>query len=62
MNGRGYNLLAMTLGVVFLAALRVIPFPFVSSAIAAITAIFGLGTIILGPRHWRERSTRTPAY
>lgn len=62
MNGRGYNLLAMTLGVIFLAALRVIPLPFVSTAVAAITAIFGLGTIILGPRHWRTRTTATPAY
>jgi cytoskeletal protein CcmA (bactofilin family) len=61
-TGRGYNLLAMTLGVVFLAALRIIPLPFLDSVIAAITAIFGLGAIILGPRHWRTQSPATPAY
>lgn len=51
--GRGYNLLAMTLGVVFLGALRFIPVPFLGTAIGILTAIFGLGAVILGPRRWR---------
>ena len=62
MNGRGYNLLAMTLGVVFLAALRIIPVPYLSTVIAALTAIFGLGAIVIGPRYWRTRATVAPAY
>jgi cytoskeletal protein CcmA (bactofilin family) len=53
---RGYNLLAMTLGVVVLAGLRLIPVPFVSAAVATVTAVFGLGAVILGPRRWRARS------
>ena len=61
-NGRGYNLLAMTLGVVILAGLRLIPLPFVSGAIAIITAIFGLGAVILGPRRLRARSGAFPQY
>jgi hypothetical protein len=55
-TGRGYNLLAMTIGVVVLAGLRLIPLPFVGTFVAAVTAIFGLGAVILGPRRWRTRS------
>jgi hypothetical protein len=54
--GRGYNLLAMTIGVVVLAGLRLIPVPFVGTAVAAVTAVFGLGAVILGPRRWRARA------
>jgi hypothetical protein len=59
-DGRGFNLLAMTLGVLILSGLRLIPFPFVSWAIATITAIVGLGAIVLGPR-WR-RPVQTDSY
>jgi hypothetical protein len=55
-TGRGYNLLAMTIGVVILAGLRLIPVPFVGSVVAIITAVFGLGAVIVGPRRWRLRS------
>jgi cytoskeletal protein CcmA (bactofilin family) len=48
--GRGYNLLAMTLGVIALAALRLIPVPFLGTGIAAVTAVFGLGALVVGPR------------
>jgi cytoskeletal protein CcmA (bactofilin family) len=55
-TGRGYNLLAMALGVVIIAGLRLIPLPFISTFIATITAIFGLGAIILGPRRLRAQT------
>ncbi len=55
-TGRGYNLLAMALGVVVLTGLRLIPLPFVGTFIASITAIFGLGAIILGPRRLRAQT------
>ncbi|HKG24559.1 MAG TPA: hypothetical protein VKB09_02875 [Thermomicrobiales bacterium] len=55
-NGRGYNLLAMALGVVVLAGLRLIPVPFVGTAVATITAILGLGAVILGPRRLRSQA------
>lgn len=61
--GRGYNLLAMTIGVVLLAGLRLIPVPFVGAAVATVTAVFGLGAVVLGPRRWRARSqTAFPRY
>jgi cytoskeletal protein CcmA (bactofilin family) len=62
-TGRGYNLLAMALGVIVLGGLRVLPVPFVGTAVAAITAIFGLGAVILGPRRLRAQAPATfPRY
>lgn len=55
-DGRGFNLLAMTIGVILLALLRLIPVPFVSGAIAALTAMFGLGAIVVGLRRARRRA------
>jgi cytoskeletal protein CcmA (bactofilin family) len=54
-HGRGYNLLAMTIGVVVLAALRMAPVPFLGFAVAALTAIFALGAVVLGPRRARNQ-------
>ncbi|MGH2562230.1 MAG: hypothetical protein ACRDJH_24490 [Thermomicrobiales bacterium] len=47
-HGRGYNLLAMTIGVIVLGGLRLIPVPYLSWAIAAVTAILGFGALVLG--------------
>jgi hypothetical protein len=49
-EGRGFNLLAMTLGVLILAGLRLIPVPFVDWAIGARIAVIGLGAIVVGSR------------
>lgn len=59
-DGRGYNLLAMVIGVIILALLRLIPVPYLGSAIAAITAILGLGAIIVGLR--RGHHPRLPGW
>ncbi|HEV2109054.1 MAG TPA: hypothetical protein VGR16_12390 [Thermomicrobiales bacterium] len=49
-GGRGFNLLAMALGVILLGALRLIPIPAVDILIAAATAILGLGAVFVGLR------------
>lgn len=60
--GRGYNLLAMTLGVIALAGLRIIPLPILPTVVSFITMVFGLGAIIVGPRRWRAQPTAAVAY
>jgi hypothetical protein len=47
-QGRGYNLLAMTLGVIILSGLRLIPIPYLGWIIGALVAITGLGALALG--------------
>lgn len=49
-RGRGFNLLAMALGVILLGALRLIPVPAVGFVIAALTALLGLGAVFIGLR------------
>ncbi|CAA9571945.1 MAG: hypothetical protein AVDCRST_MAG87-2509 [uncultured Thermomicrobiales bacterium] len=54
-GSRGYNLLAMTLGVILIGLTSFIPIPFVSAAIAAVVTLWGLGAAAmllgqLGPR------------
>lgn len=49
-GGRGFNLLAMALGVILLGAVRLIPIPAVDILIAAATAILGLGAVFVGLR------------
>jgi cytoskeletal protein CcmA (bactofilin family) len=46
--GRGYNLLAMVIGVIIIAALRAIPVPYVGWIITAIVTILGVGAIAIG--------------
>jgi cytoskeletal protein CcmA (bactofilin family) len=46
--GRGYNLLAMTIGVIILAGLRLLPIPYIGWVIAILTANAGLGAIVVG--------------
>jgi cytoskeletal protein CcmA (bactofilin family) len=59
--GRGYNLLAMSIGVLILGGLRLIPLPFVSVAIATVTAAVGLGAFVVAMRNAR-RPLKLPAY
>jgi cytoskeletal protein CcmA (bactofilin family) len=54
---RGYNLLAMVLGVLIVAGLRLLPVPYISGLIAALTAVLGLGAVVVGLR----RTRRAPA-
>ncbi len=52
-EGRGFNLLAMTVGVTILAGLRLTPVPFADPTIATLTAILGLGALVIGLRSGR---------
>ena len=45
-DGRGYNLLAMAIGVTLLGVLRGIPAPVVGLVVGAITAVIGLGAFV----------------
>ena len=49
-GGRGFNLLAMALGVILLGALRLIPIPVFGFVVAALTALLGLGAVFIGLR------------
>lgn len=53
--GRGYNLLAMTIGVLILAGLRMIPFPFVSTGIAMLSAVIAVGAVTVAIRSSRRQ-------
>jgi hypothetical protein len=46
--GRGYNLLAMVLGVIIIAGLRAIPVPYVGWIVTALVTILGLGALVVG--------------
>lgn len=58
---RGYNLLAMTIGVLILGGLRMLPVPFVSVAVASVTAVLGLGAVVVALRASR-RPPALPSY
>lgn len=54
-GSRGFNLLAMTIGVIIIAATDLIPVPFASGIVTAIVTLWGLGAVTmifgqLGPR------------
>jgi len=55
---RGFNLLAMTIGVILLAALRLIPVPYLSLIVATLTGLLGLGAVVVGVHRWREKPAR----
>lgn len=46
-GSRGFHLLAMTIGVIILAALNFIPLPFVSAVIAVLVTMWGLGAALM---------------
>lgn len=54
-RSRGYNLLAMTIGVLILGGLRMAPAPFVSSLIALLTGVMALGAVAVAIRTARQR-------
>ncbi len=48
--GRGYNILAMVIGVTLIALLRLIPVPFLDLAVGVIVALLGLGGLFTATR------------
>jgi len=46
-GSRGFHLLAMTLGVVLLGALRLIPVPYVHSLLSVVITIWGAGAVLM---------------
>ena len=52
---RGFNLLAMTIGVILLAALRPIPVPYLSPIVATLTGLVGLGAVVVGLHRLRPQ-------
>ncbi len=46
-GSRGFHLLAMTIGVIILAALNFIPLPFASAVIAIVVTMWGLGAALM---------------
>src|SRR5665811_2131418 len=52
-GSRGYLLLAMTIGVILISALRFVPVPFVSALTNLVVAIIGLGAFVLLLRQLR---------
>lgn len=46
--GRGYNLLAMVIGVIIIAGLRAVPLPYFGGIVTAIVTILGIGAIVIG--------------
>lgn len=59
-TGRGFNLLAMAIGVILLAAIRAIPAPYLSGVVALLTAILGLGAVVVGSRRARAVPAAPP--
>ena len=60
-RGRGYNLLAMTIGVLILGGLRMIPLPFISALIALMTGVVALGAVTIAIRA-AKRTPVLPSY
>ncbi len=62
-NGRGYNLLAMVIGVALIGLIRLIPLPLVDGIVAVVVAIIGLGAVLVAIRSARAVApASTPAF
>ncbi len=48
--GRGYNILAMAIGVTLIGLLRLIPIPFIDLVLAIVVALLGLGALFTATR------------
>jgi cytoskeletal protein CcmA (bactofilin family) len=59
--GRGFNVLAMTIGVLIVGGLRLIPVPYIGTLIAVLTAVIGLGAFAVAIRASRNLP-KMPAY
>ena len=53
-RSRGYNVLAMVIGVILIGAVRAVPVPYLSPILAAITAVIGVGGILLALHNARS--------
>ena len=58
--GRGYNLLAMTIGVIVLFLPRFAPVPWLGFALTAMIAVVGLGAVVLGTTFRRNQVSLRP--
>lgn len=59
-GSRGFHLLAMTIGVIFLATFRFVPLPWVWALVSAVVTIWGIGAILmLIPLLSRREAPRT---
>lgn len=47
---RGYNILAMAVGMILISAIRAAPLPYISSVIALIVAVIGVGGVLVATR------------
>jgi hypothetical protein len=47
---RGYNILAMAMGMILIGVVRSLPFPYISSAIAIFSAVLAVGAVIMALR------------
>jgi hypothetical protein len=59
-RGRGYNMLAMTIGVIVLFVPRFLPIPWIGVAFSAVIALIGLGAVFMGAT-FRRREPRLAA-
>lgn len=59
--GRGYNLLAMVLGVAIIGAIRLIPLPFVDLTVAVVVAVLGIGALFTASRDLPPTGPPAPA-
>lgn len=60
-GSRGFALLAMTIGVILISALRFVPLPYVSALTNLVVAIIGLGAVVLLVRQLRPAYTARQA-
>jgi cytoskeletal protein CcmA (bactofilin family) len=56
-SSRGYNVLAMVLGMILISVIRAIPLPYISSVIAVIAAVIGVGGVLVATRQRPEPQT-----
>jgi hypothetical protein len=55
-TSRGYNILAMALGMILIGAVRSLPFPYVSAAVALLSIVLALGAVIMALKPDTERA------
>ena len=53
-GGRGYNLLAMAIGVVLIGALRLVPIDYFGRVVSAVVGVMALGGVVSATRHVRR--------
>jgi len=54
-GGRGYNLLAMAIGVAAIGGLRLIPAPYVSGVISVVVGVLAFGGVVSAANNARRR-------